>query len=147
MGRYLAKTMLSACCNKCDDVHACNQRHDWDEDAMSDYDISRCPNCNWASYHLVDEEDEVAAKWWSVGLYQIYQAYGGPEEGGWHYQTGNMEYPFKQRIFEVYEEAQTYLQKLRDECEAGEWGRDIQPTGFTDCVPVAGWPNSRPYYS
>jgi hypothetical protein len=144
--RYLSKTMLSACCNKCDDVHACNQRQDWDEDAMSDYDISRCPNCNSKSYHLVDEEHEVAATWWSVGLYQIYEAYGGPEEGGWYYQTGNMMYPEKQRVFENYYDAVAYSNNLGEEIDT--WNQDdLCVQGFTNSAPPAGWPNRRPAYS
>jgi len=146
MGRYLAKTVLTASCTSCNSKHDVNTRQGYDEEAL-DCSSSLCPVCGFHSYGLTSDEEELKASWWSVALYERGQNFGGPEEGGWYYDTGSLEYPFKQRIFEVYEEAQTYLQKLRDECEAGEWGRDIHPTGFTDCVPVAGWPNSRPYYS
>ena len=138
--------MLSAQCNKCQNVHACNERHDWDEDAISDSDFSRCPKCSWASYQLVGEEDEVAASWWSVGLYQIYEAYGGSEEGGWYYQTGNMNYPEKQRIFENYYEAEAYCKNLREEIDT--WGQDdLAVQGFTNSAPPPGWPKRRPSYS
>lgn len=41
-------------------------------------------------FEEVDERpvEKPAAPFWTVAIYLVDQAYGGPEEGGWWYQTG-----------------------------------------------------------
>jgi hypothetical protein len=35
-----------------------------------------------------DDEEKPAFPFWTVAIYLVDQAYGGPEEGGWYYQCG-----------------------------------------------------------
>jgi hypothetical protein len=143
--RYISNTVNTAICSKCEFVHPCSTRADWDEDQDSDADESECPICGSTAWYMAD--DVFLAKWWSVALYDQAQAYGGPEEGGWHYSTGNLVFPNKCRIFEDYNEAQEYYNQLAQECEDGIWDYITRPVGFTEMLPVAGWPNKKPYYS
>lgn len=98
-----------------------------------------CEECGEEVKHSHDEK----AVWWSIGVYSTGRSYGGPEEGGWWYDTGSLIDPQKQRVFENFEEAKQYQLALRD---AYEHERDVAVRGFTEKLPVAGYPARRPVY-
>lgn len=50
-------------------------------------------------------------RWW-VGVYEVDQGYGGPEEGGWWYEVGEVK---QVAAASSYEEAQDIANKLREE--------------------------------
>ena len=84
------------------------------------------------------------AQWWSVGVYETGRSYGGPEEGGWWYDTGQMIDPYRVRGFNDIEKAKKYRLKL------SEIYKDCPNTlvrGFTEQFPVDGYPSVRPVYS
>jgi hypothetical protein len=144
--RYISNTVNTAICSKCDFVHPCSARTDWDEDSYADADESECPVCGWPAWTMAD--DIFLAKWWSVALYECGPAYGGPEEGGWYYDTGILVSPNKIRVFEGHrKEAQDYYDQLKQECKDGVWDSITRVVGFTESLPVDGWPNKKPFYS
>ena len=89
------------------------------------------------------------AVWWSVAVYTSGRAYGGPEEGGWWYDCGELTEHHKIQFFNDYYEAVTALHKLWDWCT--EENKDNGDTnlvarGFTEQMPEAFYPKKRPYY-
>jgi hypothetical protein len=61
-----------------------------------------------------DEEDEEAPRFYSVAIYLVDKAWGGPEEGGWWYTFGipSIEHVEQTRLFQKLEEAQEYQKTL-----------------------------------
>jgi hypothetical protein len=60
--------------------------------------------------------------WWSVAVFMVDRAYGGPEEGGWWYDYG---YPVKDaemapllRIFNDEDKARAYRNELQTKLDA-----------------------------
>lgn len=124
--------------------------------------VYRCPSCLIAGRASVWMEDEFVGmccgdcgqevKWshdekptyWSVAIYETDRSYGGPEEGGWWYTTGSRIDPHKQRVFEDITEALNYQEKLRSEYKNEKC---IDILGFTERLPVDGYPARRPVYS
>lgn len=80
-------------------------------------------------------------------MYQRGREYGGPEEGGWWYDTGRLVEHRKVRVFESYAEAQARVQELYAEIRAGGWLSELAVVGFTECLPVPQTPERRPRYS
>lgn len=56
---------------------------------------------------------EPKVKQWEVSIYELSMAYGGPEEGGWWYQTGTL-VGLSRRIFNSREAARKYCSRLND---------------------------------
>ena len=130
---YLTKDVPIQYCTNCQLEHAADKRV---EDA---YDGSYCPNCGVSGQDESTERVE-SYDYWSVALYEVGQSYGGPEEGGWYYSTGNRILPSKMRVFEDYNEAVKYRKKLQTEFD------DLTARGFSGKLPDEGWPNVRPWY-
>lgn len=135
---YIAATLPQYRCRDCDSLL------DIDELGENDGGYSVCPHCG------TDEpgyEHDRPARWWSVGLYEIGRAYGGPEEGGWWYDVGTLTDPWTVRGFDTEVAAREYLDHLwahrRELC--GDYR--IEPRGFTESLPVLGFPARRPHYS
>lgn len=71
-------------------------------------------------------EDEIEEKntagFWSVSVFLIDQAYGGPEEGGWYYTCGQessqADHMLLHRRFATEDEARTYCAELNDKHRA-----------------------------
>lgn len=51
---------------------------------MSEFD----PDCIFEDEREEGRAEKPAAPFWTVAIYLVDLAYGGPEEGGWWYQTG-----------------------------------------------------------
>jgi hypothetical protein len=78
-----------------------------------EYSDIECPDCGALCY---EEEEKNAAGFWSVSVFLIDQAYGGPEEGGWYYTCGqessDPEHAILHRRFLKVEEARDYAADL-----------------------------------
>lgn len=131
--KYLAETLSVYKCPECE---ANGRAESWIDD---DYEGLVCEHCGVAVKH----DREEPATYWSVGVYETGRSYGGPEEGGWWYDTGSRIDPHKQRVFEDIAEARKYQQELRDHYNEHQ---DVAVLGFTEQLPVAGYPNRRPRY-
>lgn len=121
---------------KCPECENNGRAEAWTDDP---YEGLVCEYCGCAVKHERDEK----AQWWSVGVYETDRSYGGPEEGGWWYDTGSLTDPWHVRAFQDYEEAKKYQLSIRDQY-ADE--KNIAVRGFTEQLPVAGYPNVRPRY-
>ena len=51
-----------------------------------------------------------------IGIYKTFRNYGGPEEGGWWYNSGTLEYQSKKK-FDSEEEARDYADALRNKID------------------------------
>jgi len=74
-------TIKSYTCTTCDvalRLSECNY-----DDFEGEY---YCPFCG--NRH-VEVSSERPAEWFSVAIYEVHNAYGGPEEGGWYYDAGS----------------------------------------------------------
>lgn len=97
---------------------------------------------------------------WSVACYLVDRAYGGPEEGGWWYDTG---YPGKPRdndpalatkYFENKQDAYAYRDQMEKALEPYNEGRRPISSVISEgiwrvCVeegPPHEWPVGRPHY-
>jgi len=129
---YLSETVPIFRCTLCEreiDFHECE----------TDQDGTYCDQG-----HVMIWVTDRPAKWWSVGVYETDESYGGPEEGGWWYQTGVRTDEFKIRVFENLTEATNYLVVLR---EIYKDERNIGVRSFTETLPDASFPLRQPYYS
>lgn len=84
------------------------------------------------------------AKWFCVAVYSVWNAYGGPEEGGWYYRCGQLIDHHRIRFFDSFDEAVDYQSKLWDEYDGCE---DVSVKAFTEAMPDTYFPKKRPYYS
>lgn len=130
---YLSDSISVYQCPECEQTGRANA---WIDDP---YEGLVCEHCGVAVKHCLDEQPT----YWSIGVYETGRSYGGPEEGGWWYDTGSRIDPHKQRVFEDLAEARKYMAELREEY-VGQ--RDISVLGFTEKLPVAGYPARRPVY-
>lgn len=82
------------------------------------------------------------AEWVSVARYSTDRDYGGPEEGGWYYDTGEVQ-PETLKNFVLPDEwpqAQLYLEQLQASCRHGE-------RAIYHCeAMVFEYPSTRPTY-
>lgn len=112
-------------------------------------------------------------QWWAVAVYLVDLAYGGPEEGGWYYETGELVLPpvgpdldgitrpwLLPRTYMVddHGSATAYLKNLQDMLDGPGGPNHGRPSigsvlsrGRYQAVmcqgfPVAGWPAERPTY-
>ena len=122
---------------KCPNCEHRGQANQWID---CEYEGLSCEGCG--DKVVYDGDTETA--WWSVALYAISRAYGGPEEGGWWYDTGELCAPWHVRGFDNYEEAKEYYQQLRNDYQDE---RDVRVLGFNEKLPVKSFPETRPYYS
>jgi len=128
---------LIKCCN-CKLAHTYGERKDC-------YESSLCPRCETeADWDELDSKRDY--EWWSVAVYSQEQVYGGPEEGGWWYTAGDIEYFDKVRAFTNFDDARNYVQKLLNWLKEEELDCSYTVKGFTEQFPDAGFPNVRPYY-
>lgn len=76
------------------------------------YDEYYCPTCG----ETKAEWEEQIPNWFSVAVFLIDDAYGGPEEGGWYYRHGH---PVESagpllRTFKHWEDAIAYRDRLQN---------------------------------
>lgn len=133
MATFLSETLPVYQCKECLNT---GRAETWIDD---DYEGLVCEHCGVAVKHSHDEP----ATYWSIAVYETGRSYGGPEEGGWWYDTGSRIDPHKQRVFEDMVEARKYMDQLRQEYTEH---KDIAVRGFTEQLPVPGYPNRRPVY-
>ncbi len=133
MATYLTEDLPVYQCAECLCV---GEAETWIDD---DYEGLVCGECGVAVKHSHDTK----ASWWSIGVYSTGRSYGGPEEGGWWYDTGSITDQWKVRGFDNFTEAQKYAAQLREEYKDE---RDVAVRGFTEQLPVAGYPDRRPVY-
>ena len=136
----------------------------------TDVDVYECPECGahrpahgWSMNANTGElgcgdcgvdvrfSHRSPAAWVSMAAYCITREYGGPEEGGWWYDSEYRE-DCTVRCFEMndLEDAVEYLQKLHD-----EWVNMSNPDAttryavrmFSNRLPVKHVPENRPAYS
>ena len=130
---------------QCMNCHGFHIPEDREEDG---YNGTYCPDCGTeGNYEHTGQMKQF--RFWSVALYETGQAYGGPEEGGWYYSTGNLVEPQKIRVFEDVSEAIVYKNKLRMEFAQPELRKsedNLVACGFSGKLPVKGWPDVKPRY-
>jgi len=83
-----------------------------------------------------------------VNVYELDQSYGGPEEGGWWFQTGTVHHGFHltNRI-----EAEVLVELLREKFTDEGYRSSVMPRGTDYSVrleptPAVNYPSERPYY-
>jgi hypothetical protein len=107
----------------------------------------------------MDEENKDIDKFVVVSIYEVNQAYGGPEEGGWYYTYGEpyVELAWMAKVFKTQDEAQGYKEMLNLVVETINKQEDRYPPSSVRCdgylqviVDYNEWPNSfpkeRPHY-
>jgi len=99
---------------------------------------------------------------WSVAVYELYRYYGGPEEGGWWYDCGQLMRTVK--VFKVEEKAHEFCRRynrplaFRREKQRGvRYGGLPLDSGNYDgghyqaevhkLMPPLSYPEQRPYYA
>jgi hypothetical protein len=107
-------------------------------DDVDDYD--GCPHCGAECEIQMFERDP---RFWSVALYDTHQSYGGPEEGGWHYESGDRLVETV-RNFEKFDEAVAYADSL--ETEHLDIHR-LKVKAYANKMAPCSYPQSRPHYS
>lgn len=85
---------------------------------------------------------------WFVNVYSIDRVYGGPEEGGWWYDTGEL---VKVIVCQSEEQAQEVRQQLEAEYpytgkRGSVLGGDDYNMEVANDPGVAYWPEERPHY-
>lgn len=71
-------------------------------------------------------------KFWKITIYDSYQEYGGPEEGGWYFRAGAAVRYFPKK-FSSREAALSFCKKIRDKVDEAT-------------VKTFGWPTVRTAY-
>ena len=91
---------------------------------------------------------------WTVCLFLVDRAYGGSEEGGWYYDTGEPVLTEHLKVFNDYDAALTYRNSLRPvETEMNEGRYSVNSVlsqgeyrfEICDGMPMS-YPQERPYY-
>jgi hypothetical protein len=95
---------------------------------------------------------------YTVAVYLVDLAYGGPEEGGWHYEYGipSEEHIRFTRGFDTEEDAYAYSRSI-NEAHSDAWNQGRRGIGSVlsegqffaevrDGAEVKPWPESRPHY-
>jgi hypothetical protein len=108
-----------------------------DRDSYADF----CPVCG----NEVRATEARDATWVGIALYTTRREYGGPEEGGWYYDAGQL-HPETMRCFDLDEgfaqAAQDYYDLL---CFKYSEFKHLQVRVTTEEVPVS-FPKNRPFY-
>ena len=136
----LTEEVITYTCSVCDGVYLAHELDytDWNE-------VGCCPRCAGVDHSL--SPGTRPAEWWSVGVYQRGREYGGPEEGGWWYDSGPLVEHRRVRVYENFAEAQARVQELYAEIRAEGWLSELAVKGFTERLPVQHTPERRPRYS
>lgn len=108
-----------------------------------------------AHHDYEDEEPEAYSGPYTVCLFSVALAYGGPEEGGWYYQAGYPILTTDLRVFTNVDDAIEYRASLDDLEESMNEGRpplsDVNSDGRYSFRICEGWPKpfpqERPFYS
>lgn len=109
-----------------------------------------CPHCN--NFH-VEVQSERPARWFSVAIYEVHRAYGGPEEGGWYYDVGNR-INETVRTFQNSPEGRYEAERYLESLHALQFPRSLerwflQPHTsrvFSEQLPDGHFPKRRPVY-
>lgn len=96
-----------------------------------------CPECG----EELEATGERQTSWVSIALYKRDREYGGPEEGGWYYDTGSMCKPTL-RNFEKMEEAQRYYNTLVNTKGSSAYVVKV----FCERIAPMNTPEQRPVY-
>lgn len=136
---YLSKTVIVHTCSLCSDVYGDHEIH---RDPYTS-EVS-CPRCEGTEHELTASERP--AEWWSVAVYQRGREYGGPEEGGWWYDTGSLTEHRKIRVYEDFAEAEARVRELCAWILAEGWSKELGVVSFTEKLPVKSYPERRPRY-
>jgi hypothetical protein len=115
-----------------------------------DTDFGDTQEDEWPSHHWRTHANELAAmtirelqrrleRGFVVQMYEVGQAYGGPEEGGWWYDYGQ---PLDHWFRTTLAEAITLKEELAEECE-----RSDRHVAIRFDQDTTGWPETRPHYS
>jgi hypothetical protein len=84
---------------------------------------------------------------YTVAVYSVYRSYGGPEEGGWYYDCGDLVRTVKR--FRSENEAWDYCNRLNDKLYGHDHVRlrkDIYRAKVYDSTAPDSFPSERPYY-
>ena len=102
-----------------------------------------CPECGGDGMKFNRENP---ATWYSVGVYSTSREYGGPEEGGWYYDTGRL-LPETLRSYsdDEFEEAKAYYERLKAEIAQDSAGPLFLVQYYAE-EHVMAYPKKRPYY-
>lgn len=105
--------------------------------------------------HEEIRDEDAGVRSWVVAYYRSYQSYGGPEEGGWWYDEGDL--IRVTRVFRRKEDAIAYCARLNEKLERWQdrarvpkkWsvistGR-IEAAFYRNTAP-AHYPDRRPHY-
>lgn len=130
---YLDANVAIYRCGHCDRV---GEADEWVDDPYIGLCCQQCGN-------EVRFHQNRPATWWSIGVYEVGRQYGGPEEGGWWYDAGDLVDKFHVRGFEDLAKARSYMRTLQDHYREQ---KDIRIVGFTEELPRPGFPNRRPVY-
>lgn len=99
------------------------------------------------SPQILDPETLTPMRWYAV-VYEVDRAYGGPEEGGWYYSTGQVVH---QVICSTEHEADTAAEKLEELFPNNGTSSSVMYAGGDYRVsvqksPGKDYPENRPYY-
>jgi len=116
-----------------------------EDDYSNDY---FCPACY--EKLSVENTSERQVYWVSIAAYTTGRSYGGPEEGGWYYDTGDRIdeslrcFPVVGGAFNEPDdvEARAYLQHLKEHPEY----EDCRVRVYIEVIAEASFPQQRPYY-
>lgn len=122
----------------------------WDEVEHDEYEGPMAKV--YGEYFAATATDERPAKWWTVGVYTRTPAYGGPEEGGWYYDAGELTEHGRMRFFDDYAAAKAYADTLwswvdNENKERKGWDEKLTVRCTTEAQPHAYYPRKRPHYS
>lgn len=116
----------------------CSGKYTLDQ-CEEEYGDHYCPDCGGA----VKFNSERDAEWYSVAAYMVGREYGGPEEGGWYYDSGRV-IPETVRAFPAAEfsDAKAYWDKLQSIYSDKPY---LQVRYYAE-KNVMQFPSKRPYY-
>ena len=142
-------------CTKCGFVKKQGTNHYGNTWSVGHYNC--CPECPpYAKYPEFGGQtlwkciEEEALEWW-VNTYLTDRAYGGPEEGGWYYDCGEVKAGFQ---CETEEDAQIVKEEMIEVCI--KWNEDrpdissvLSEGRYFVCIentPPENYPQERPHY-
>lgn len=113
--------------------------------------------CIIAEYIHIEEEEKPIRGSYVVAVYHCEQAWGGPEEGGWWYDTGNLT-----RIVDTFrtdQAAYEYSRRLNNRLRSRKFGPNLGKREYTSSISTGEYraqtfedtaptyfPESRPRY-
>lgn len=102
---------------------------------------------SYIEYTLVEPHLVSVAPWY-VGVYEVYRCYGGPEEGGWWYDSGSL---ILAEMYDTYDEALQRGSELEVEWPDNNTYTSVVYSGGDyrvriDTEPPRNYPEDRPRY-